>query len=77
MNTFAALLLAYPFYLAIHGRLSAYVALAKADASSTQGNPTANATAPSSSSTTAAQPSDLSNVVSIFKNVGEAAALIG
>ncbi len=34
MNTFATLLLAFPFYLAIKGKLASYVALAKPDASS-------------------------------------------
>jgi hypothetical protein len=29
MNTFATLLLAFPFYLAVNGRLTAYTALVK------------------------------------------------
>ena len=29
MKAFSALLLAFPFYLAMHGRLAAYIALAK------------------------------------------------
>lgn len=74
MNTFATLLLAYPFYLAIKGRLTNYIALAKPDASSTQGaNAQTSTAAPGNSS---ASSSDLSNVVSIFKNVGEAATLL-
>jgi hypothetical protein len=32
MNTFAALLLAFPFYLAVNGKLADYVALAKPSA---------------------------------------------
>lgn len=38
MNTFATLLLAFPFYLAIKGRLTDYIALAKPDASSNAAN---------------------------------------
>jgi hypothetical protein len=34
MNTFATLLLAFPFYLAIKGKLANYISLAKPDASS-------------------------------------------
>lgn len=41
MSTFSLLLLAWPFYLAVHGRLADYVALAKpsqAPASATASN---------------------------------------
>ena len=48
MNTFATLLLAFPFYLAVKGRLATYVALAKPDASSGAASQAA-ATAPTAS----------------------------
>lgn len=77
MNTFATLLLAFPFYLAIKGKLAPYIALAKPDASSSAANsqasaatPTANglgmSATPSTSSPSAAVPSvaDMQNVVS-------------
>jgi hypothetical protein len=43
MNTFAAILLAWPFYLAIKGKLATYVGFAKPAAS---GNTTTASTAP-------------------------------
>lgn len=74
MNTFAALLLAFPFYLATKGRLASYIALAKPDATS---NSSAQAsTGSAAASTSSLSSSDYSNVVSIFKNVGTVASLV-
>lgn len=52
MNTFATLLLAYPFYLAVKGRLADYVALAKPGSAATASTAatTQNSTAAASSS---------------------------
>lgn len=72
MNTFAVLLLAFPFYLATKGRLSAYIALAKPDASSNGASQAATTAAPGASSVSS---SDYSNVVSIFKNTAMVASL--
>lgn len=73
MNTFAVLLLAFPFYLAVNGKLADYIALAKPDASSNSGAPAATTGTASASSPVSS--SDMSNVVSIFKNVGTLAEL--
>jgi hypothetical protein len=89
VNTFATLLLAFPFYLAIKGKLATYITLAKpasgsaANAqASTASAPTANAlgttavnTAPA---TTAALPSstDMSSVVSNVTHIfGDVASI--
>lgn len=77
MNTFATLLLAFPFYLAIKGKLATYIALAKPDASSAVAStqnaaatPTANGMGmtgnPSTTSPAATVPSvaDMTDVVS-------------
>lgn len=50
MNTFAAILLAWPFYLAIKGKLVTYVAFAKPSSA-------ANTTTTNTAATSAAVPS--------------------
>jgi hypothetical protein len=50
MNTFAVLLLAYPFYLAVNGRLIAYTNLVKSQSS------TGAAASPAPTSVTSIQP---------------------
>lgn len=89
MNTFATLLLAFPFYLAVKGRLADYIALARPDASSSAANSQASnsstginamsvGTAPAST-TGGATSADLQNtantVSSIFGDMAAAASL--
>ena len=63
MNTFAAILLAWPFYLAIKGKLSTYVAFAKPGSA-------ANTTTSSTAATTAAVPSlNTSTAISAYNNL--------
>jgi len=90
MNTFATLLLAFPFYLAMKGKLASYIALAKPDASSgtvsqaSTSTPTANGlgmvstpSAPSAPAapTTSDMASMVSNVTHIFGDVAAIASL--
>lgn len=92
MNTFATLLLAFPFYLAIKGKLSSYIALAKPDASSSVADsqpsvsaPAANALSMTGNPTTAAPANPvanndlantMSNVTHIFANVADIAGMV-
>jgi hypothetical protein len=48
LNTFAYLLLAFPFYLAVNGRLTAYTALVSTQTASTGGATGGTASAPGS-----------------------------
>jgi hypothetical protein len=56
LNTFAALLLAFPFYLAIKGRLASYIALAKPGQPTATSSAPVTPTAPSSASTNTTAP---------------------
>ena len=67
LNTFAVILLAFPFYLAVKGRLAAYINLAKpgtATASATPSPSLAPASSPASPSPTPA-PAPSGNAVSL------------
>jgi hypothetical protein len=77
VNTFATLLLAFPFYLAIKGKLSTYIALAKPDASSSAAtastatsSPTANGMtmAPTTGNATAAASNAVASSTSDFNS---------
>ena len=46
MNTFAVILLAFPFYLAVKGRLAGYIALAKPTAAAPSPAPSVAAATP-------------------------------
>lgn len=90
MNTFATLLLAYPFYLMVKGKLPGYIALAKPDAGSSAANSQAAVSTPSASPMTmtanaapaapAAPSTDLastmSNVAHIFGDVATVAGVV-
>jgi hypothetical protein len=56
LNTFAALLLAFPFYLAIKGKLASYIALAKPGQPTASGSAPATSMAPSSTSANTVAP---------------------
>lgn len=81
LNTFAAVLLAFPFYLAQKGRLTAYAALAKPSAAGTS-TATASTAAPSTTTQTPASgassgPSaaDVSTAASTASNTANISAL--
>jgi hypothetical protein len=57
MNTFAVVLLAFPFYLAVKGRLAAYVNLAKPASGSTTTAPAATSANAATAQGLSAQPS--------------------
>lgn len=74
MNTFATLLLAFPFYLAIKGKLAGYVALAKPGASSgAASSQTSNSDA--SQNTTTQAPKLADTVQSVAHIFGDVAAM--
>jgi hypothetical protein len=80
MNTFATLLLAFPFYLAIKGKLAGYVGLAKTSASSsvaTSQAPLSGATVSSTTPATATQSTAdvMQNVSHIFETVATLASV--
>lgn len=91
MNTFATLLLAFPFYLAMKGKLSTYIALAKPDSGAASSQTAANTpsasgmnmnatpTASAPNNATAAASSDTSsviqNVTHIFGDVATIASV--
>jgi hypothetical protein len=70
MNTFAVVLLAFPFYLATKGKLAQYVALAKA----TPGTPAAGVTASTPPPSTTGVPASAANAATLLAG---AASLIG
>lgn len=80
MNTFATLLLAFPFYLAIKGKLTGYVALAKPDASSgaaTSQNTSTGAPSSSASSNSASSTSSISTTPNLASTVQNVAHIFG
>lgn len=80
MNTFAVILLAFPLYLAVKGRLAAYVELAKpgASGSSTAGAGTTAAGASSQASTKQTAPSgaSLADASSFLSNFGDGSGVV-
>jgi hypothetical protein len=74
LNTFAVILLAFPFYLAQKGRLAAYVNLAKPSAKSTASTPAPTTSPPAGNSTTSVS-SSADKVASAYSTFSEAAAL--
>jgi hypothetical protein len=76
MNTFATLLLAFPFYLAVKGKLAGYVGLAKTSAGSSVATSQASSTGATVSSTTPAATQSTADVMQNVSHIFETVATI-